>query len=390
MLTKNNTQNSGTEILSLVSVILMAFNIINVFLSKERLIYNWRWYGESDIYLLTLIKCGLYLLVPIVLFLSIKLNKKCMLLFSSISLLLANICMLFFRDVSNYIFSFVIGTLGIISTVFLIISSIFIIGKSKSSSIHIVSCFFNTVIISFTFVMFTVIIPEGIEWIVEYIVEYIEQGAFELSLFTLGDGFYFLYYLLQSLYFILLLNAINLLLFDCCESTELYRDYIGKGYTNIAKHILLPFCTLGIYTVIWIYKITKASSNNSKSKAIEAVILNVFIPFYGIYWYYKISKNIEDIFERKGRKNQGFSTLIIVLSIFLPFIAYIVLQSKMNEALTTRVVQIPNQNYQRKPVVIEQKKMNYLDEIKSLKELLDVGAITQEEFEIKKKELLRL
>lgn len=376
MIKEINNKTKKVRVTSLISIILVIFNIINIFLNKW-LINNLIWYNTTtNIFLMTLIKSILYLIFSLFFYFGIKFNKKRILLFSSITFLLANITMLLFNDVSNYIFSFIIGILGIISSLFFVIVAINIYRESSNNSIHVVSCFFNTVIIVFTFVIIATIIQEDFE-----------------DIFYIGSSyskFSFIYYFLQSMYFIFILNSLNIFLFNSYETTESNNNLIANGYSPIAKHILMPFCTLGFYTICWIYKITRASSSDSKAKAIENVILNIFVPFYSIYWYYKLSKNIENIFETKGVKNQSFSSLIIVLSIFLPFIAYIILQSKFNEAITINISETSTQIQQAKPVVLEEKQTNYINEIKSLKELLDVEAITQEEFDAKKKDLLGL
>lgn len=366
----------------------MIINIINVLLS-EYCFYDIIWYTEDEnIFLKTLIKCIFYSIVPLLLFLATKKSKEKLILFSAIFLLLANLFMLLFKDVSNYIFSYVYGVLGIFSSLFLILSVKSAI-KNKSKATNVLASLLNTIIIIFTFVTFTVVIPEGI-------VDFLERMEYVFSIGLGYGGFAFGYYTLQGVYLILMLNAFNLLLFDSCEDDEIGLEHYEAGYSNIAKHILMPFGTLGVYYIGWIYRITRYSDpvqtsiKRSKAKASEAIFLNLFIPFYSVYWYYKISKNIELLFEAKGKRNQNFSTLIIILSIFIPFVAYIVLQSKLNEAIKCTDEQRDISIYQEQISTYENNRKNYVDEIKALKDLLDMGAITPEEFAEKKKQLLNL
>ena len=389
---KSTATIKKVSILSLISLILMFFNILNVVLNRQH-ISNLIWYDDANIYLMTLIKCICYCIVPLLMFLSLKLKKRSLLVLSSIMFILSSAFMLFFNDVSNYIFNFILGGLGIISAIFMTVSAISLYNQKNNTSTHIIACFFNAIIIIFSYIFLTVVIPEGLSSTnyFPYDFKYILHFGIGYNLFSL------FYYVIQSVFFVLLLNSFNLLFFNNCERAEFETEYAENGYTHIAKHILMPICTLGLYTLGWIYNITKftrsENSNNSKEKAIEAVVLNLFIPFYSIYWYYKIAKNIEALFASKGNKNQSFSTLIIVLSIFLPYIAYIVLQSKFNEAITCRCKETESEvgAWQQKPdAKSTSTNVNYVEEIKALKDLLDIGAITQEEFEAKKKQLLEL
>lgn len=374
--------------LSVFAFVLMLINVIHVIFNYYHIV-DLIWYCDDEyLFFKTLLKCILYLFVPLLTFLGVKKHKIKFVFIGTIFFMLANISMLIFPDVSNYIFKFVFGILGIFTTIFLIISVLSITKQDVNKPIHIISCFINTVIIIFGFITFTVIIPE-------HFVDFIEDLEY---VFVLGLGygeFNFIYYFSQSTFFILILNVFNIILFNNYESSEVDSKYIENGYTHIAKHILMLFSSLGFYYFGWIYRITKFSKINTvkdeKAKAIEAVILNVFVPFYGIYWYYKISKNVELIFEEKGKKSQNFSTLILILSIFVPFVAYIVLQSKFNEALIyTNEMLINDYVYKEEKNIFESNSTGYISEIKSLKDLLDMGAITQEEFDQKKKELLGL
>lgn len=381
-MTKKTKKHNGAT-LFLISFILMALNIINVVFNKVYMGGSLWYITDSGTLSLTVIKCLLFLIVPVFVLLSIKTNKHLFMLLSSFALLLANICMLFFKDISNYIFCFVIGGLGLFSSLFYIIS-ISTIFKNQNNAIHIITCFINSIIVAFVFITFTAIIPEELPNFIESL-EYIKFFPMGLSM-----GFGFVYYVLQNFFFIYLLNGINVYLFDACEKNDLNNELLLDGYSNMAKHILMPLSTMGFYYFSWIYKITKHShgTTESNSKATESVILNLFIPFYSIYWYYKTAKNIEKIFEQKGKKNQSFTTLIIILSIFLPFVAYIVLQSKFNEAILISDIEQATE----KKIVKENnnEEMNYLQEIETLKHLMDIGAISQEEYEIKKKQLLGL
>ena len=81
------------------------------------------------------------------------------------------------------------------------------------------------------------------------------------------------------------------------------------------------------------------------------------------------------------------SLLAAVLAVVTTFVA-LGMQRKSNlskEQFNDRLTRIENQSVKAQP----DSSKDYIDEIKRLKELLDMGAITQEEFDTKKAELLK-
>ena len=73
------------------------------------------------------------------------------------------------------------------------------------------------------------------------------------------------------------------------------------------------------------------------------------------------------------------ATLCLILGIFIPLVAYIIMQDRINTICTTKV-----------EVEKEKTENSSIDQLKQYKELLDDGVITQEEFDAKKKQLLGL
>lgn len=57
----------------------------------------------------------------------------------------------------------------------------------------------------------------------------------------------------------------------------------------------------------------------------------MFVPFYYIYWFYKQGEKIDSICANENISTSKISILSLVLSIFSPFIASIVIQSKIND-----------------------------------------------------------
>ena len=109
-------------------------------------------------------------------------------------------------------------------------------------------------------------------------------------------------------------------------------DY-GDSYVPMAKHILLCLFTCGLWQLIWIYRITKhlnRAPNNEYYNPTSKLLLCMFIPFYQIFWFYKHGERIDSIFQSKNI-NSNMATLFLVLAIFIPFVAVIIMQDKVNK-----------------------------------------------------------
>ena len=91
-------------------------------------------------------------------------------------------------------------------------------------------------------------------------------------------------------------------------------------------------------------------------------------------------RRIDKLAKQKGLSADS-ATLCLIMAIFLPIIAPIIMQDKMNHIITKKAAA----TYQQAEV-----NMGAASELKNYKELLDSGVITQEEFEVKKKQLLGL
>ncbi len=115
------------------------------------------------------------------------------------------------------------------------------------------------------------------------------------------------------------------------ESTELKKEM----YVPLAKHILLTLFTLGIYSAIWICKITEGLNRdgvNEKQKGFRKLLLCTLVPFYRIYWYYAQSKRLQKLMENEGRKTDSFAAVAVILALFLPLaVPSLYLQMKVNE-----------------------------------------------------------
>jgi len=165
-------------------------------------------------------------------------------------------------------------------------------------------------------------------------------------------------------------------------STNSSEGINDEVYCGLGKHILLLLFTFGIWNLIWTYRTTKylnKSPNAEYYNPTNKLLLFIFVPFYSIYWFYKHGQRIDSFNKSKGINNSDMATLCLILGIFIPIVACIIMQDKINTLCTSKAANTASQ---------EQPQTT--DELKKYKELLDSGIITQEEFDAKKKQLLGL
>ena len=108
-----------------------------------------------------------------------------------------------------------------------------------------------------------------------------------------------------------------------------------KNYISLGKHILLTLFTFGIWRLIWIYKTTDytnlAEYEDYRSPA-RCLALNIFIPFYSIYWTYKTAKRIDKI-AGLTKKGSTIALPCLILSLGSPIALCTVMQHKINQAI---------------------------------------------------------
>lgn len=161
----------------------------------------------------------------------------------------------------------------------------------------------------------------------------------------------------------------------------------GKSYKSLVPHVLLLLFTCGIYYLVWIYRTTdslNACKNEEYRNPVNKLLLCMFVPFYSIYWTYKSAHRIDMPGYEKGIQGET-ATLSLILSLFVPILPPILMQSKLNSVIMADSVSpavATSMQYAAKPVD------NGYNDLEKLKELYDKGVITEEEFTEKKKQVL--
>ncbi len=158
---------------------------------------------------------------------------------------------------------------------------------------------------------------------------------------------------------------------------------LGDGYCDMTKHILLLLFTCGIWMMMWIYRTTERLNGVAGSKhrnPAVTLICYLFVPFYSIYWVYVMAKNVDAAAREKGISSD-IATLCLIMAFLFPIANPIIMQDKLNAIAKGKGVA---KDVSAKPVESQ------ADELKKYKALLDDGAISEEEYEAKKKQLLGL
>lgn len=154
----------------------------------------------------------------------------------------------------------------------------------------------------------------------------------------------------------------------------------NEGYISLGKHIVLCIFTFGIWYLIWIYRTTaflNKTPNAEQHNPTSKLLLCIFIPFYSIFWFYKQGQRIDMMSKSKNLNYSDMATMCLVLGIFIPIVACILMQDRINNIC------------QAKENVKDNTEKD-LENLQQLKNLLDSGVITKEEFDAKKKQLLGL
>lgn len=164
-----------------------------------------------------------------------------------------------------------------------------------------------------------------------------------------------------------------------------------RAYCGLVKHILLLIFTFGIWYFIWIYRMTgylNQVKDEPERNPTTKLLLCLFVPFYSIYWVYKSAQRIDKLAALKGVRSD-LSTICLTLAIFIGIIPPILMQDKINEIITAGNGATHSEQHTAQ-AVSPQVNFGAAEELKTYKELLDSGVITQEEFDAKKKQLLNL
>lgn len=289
----------------------------------------------------------------------------------------------------NYIISYLIKYISILIS-FIIIFMLFIAQtRNKSKLIIIGKCTFAIPFIAYIVInyRYAIELPDHLEF-------YIRYGNFSVEM--LLD--YFQQILLIAGIFIL---SLSMIITPKKLNVPASSTAYGKSYKSLVPHVLLLLFTCGIYYLVWIYRTTdslNACKNEEYRTPINKLLLCMFVPFYSIYWTYKSAHRIDMLGYEKGILGET-ATLSLILSLFVPILPPILMQSKLNSVImadSASPAVATAMQYAAKPVDNGYNDLQYAakpadngyNDLEKLKELYDKGVITEEEFTEKKKQVL--
>lgn len=280
----------------------------------------------------------------------------------------------------SYVYDFENNTLPILANLCLAISFITILllfiaqEKSKSKLIAVGKCVFVIPLIAH------IALHYGYFICIYYAIHDLLKGYFGFGL--LLD--YFQQILLIATIFIL---SLSLIITPKKLNVPASSAEYGKSYKSLVPHVLFLLFTCGIYYLVWIYRTTdslNACKNEEYRTPVNKLLLCMFVPFYSIYWTYKSAHRIDTLGYEKGIQGDT-ATLNLILSLFVPILPPILMQSKLNSVIMADSVSsavVTATQYATKPVD------NGYNDLEKLKELYEKGIITEEEFAEKKKQVL--
>lgn len=103
-------------------------------------------------------------------------------------------------------------------------------------------------------------------------------------------------------------------------------------YIPIAKHLFLSVITCGIWTLVWMYHVTKnlneVAGAETRKPACE-LALCMFLPLYYAYWLYKTAESVE-LYAAEQGKACKLESLALIFAFVNPLFATVLTQSKIN------------------------------------------------------------
>ena len=107
------------------------------------------------------------------------------------------------------------------------------------------------------------------------------------------------------------------------------------GYCDLFKQVLLMMLTFGIWYFIWIYRMTRYLNRvggMERRDPVKKLLLCIFVPFYLIYWTYQSVLRTDKLAVAVGVESK-LSTLCLILSVFVPVVAPVLIQDKINTVI---------------------------------------------------------
>lgn len=125
-------------------------------------------------------------------------------------------------------------------------------------------------------------------------------------------------------------------------NTSARTEALPEAYFDLVNHTLLLVFTFGIWMLIWVYRMTgytNAVKGEEKRNPTNKLLLYIFVPLYSIYWIYKTAQRIDKMAKEKNIE-PDIGTPCLILAVFVPVLAPILMQDKMNKVVSTKSVRV--------------------------------------------------
>lgn len=166
-----------------------------------------------------------------------------------------------------------------------------------------------------------------------------------------------------------------------------------SAYRDMLIHVLLLIFTFGIYQMYWFYKTTQylntVDQHHKTQNPLAQLLLCMFVPFYQVYWVYSNAKRVDYVAKCRGIESD-ITLISFALAFFVVIGSSILMQDMINQIESQTDLNYEFGVETEEVYTHKTTKLGVADEILKYKKLMDEGAITKEEFEQKKKELLNL
>ncbi len=107
---------------------------------------------------------------------------------------------------------------------------------------------------------------------------------------------------------------------------------------NIGLCIILSIVTCGIYGLYWYICLTddtNTAANAEGPSGIVALLLTlVTCNLYSIYWGYKQGEKIDAAKQSRGMESSDSKVLYLILYLFIPIVAWVLMQNELNKMAT--------------------------------------------------------
>lgn len=98
--------------------------------------------------------------------------------------------------------------------------------------------------------------------------------------------------------------------------------------------LILGFITCGLYLIYWNIKMAQVINAVAEKEVVSqpvAIFAGCCLPV-NLYFYYLVGRDgLPKVYEKIGEPNKDQSTLLIVLGLFFPMVAAMIVQSDINK-----------------------------------------------------------